>query len=274
MAKKLNSILFVLIYVAVFFLAQIVAITAKPLSDTLLYLINGEREPFRLFEYFFNRIEGQKVETVYIYLAAIVLTLIVVCVIIYARKKNLSSYIKKRRMTFKEIIASVLFAYGLNVISAAIISIPALTPFQESYETAIDSVVIGNIYAMLLIVALLGPAFEEILFRGFIFGELKSGGGFWFANILQAVLFGIMHMNVIQGLYAAVAGFVFGFVYYRTENIYVAILTHILFNGSNILITQHLLYAQGETIFYLSGAAALLIGFYLIYNRKINNRPA
>ena len=100
--------MYVLTYVAVYFLSQIISVVAKPLSDTLLCLINGEHSPYRLFEYFLNRIEGQKLDTVYVYLATIVLTVTAVFYIIYSRKKQLSEYIHKKRLSFKEIFAAFL----------------------------------------------------------------------------------------------------------------------------------------------------------------------
>ena len=271
MTKKINAILFVFLYVTVYFLAQLIAIVARPVSDTLIYLINGEHEFARLLEYFINQTEGQKLDMVYIYFASMLLTVLIIWLILFLRKKTLSSVIKKRRLDFKDIISALFFAYGLNVLATAIISIPALSDFIPSYESTMESIVIGDLFTMFLIVGLLAPAFEELFFRGIVFGELKDAGSFLFANIIQSVLFGVMHMNIIQGLYAAVVGFILGFIYYKTKNLYLTILTHIVFNASNILVTEYLFYAQSLPNYYLTGAIALSIGFWLILKKKTTN---
>jgi hypothetical protein len=40
---------------------------------------------------------------------------------------------------------------------------------------------------------------------------------FWVANILQAVLFGIYHMNPLQGIYAFFIGLFLGYVCHKGE---------------------------------------------------------
>ncbi|MEI6053786.1 MAG: type II CAAX endopeptidase family protein [Candidatus Saccharibacteria bacterium] len=44
-----------------------------------------------------------------------------------------------------------------------------------------------------IILVVLVPFFEEILFRGFIFGKLKKIAPIWLAVIVTSVLFGVMH---------------------------------------------------------------------------------
>ena len=39
---------------------------------------------------------------------------------------------------------------------------------------------------------------------------------FWIANLIQAVLFGILHMNLVQGIYAGAMGLAFGWVFWRS----------------------------------------------------------
>ena len=53
---------------------------------------------------------------------------------------------------------------------------------------------------------------------------------FWAANLMQAVLFGIFHMNWIQGIYAFVLGLVLGWICEKGGSIYFSMFFHILFN--------------------------------------------
>lgn len=87
---------------------------------------------------------------------------------------------------------------------------------------------------MMIYVLLLGPIVEEIAFRGITTEYLKRAMGFWGAAIVQAILFGMMHMNVLQGTNAAVMGVVYGYVYLKTGNV---ILTSILHIVNNMLAT-------------------------------------
>ena len=54
--------------------------------------------------------------------------------------------------------------------------------------------------------------------------------------VLQAAIFGFMHMNWVQGVYASCLGVVLAFVYERTRSILGAVLFHMFFNCSSYLL--------------------------------------
>ena len=84
----------------------------------------------------------------------------------------------------------------------------------------------------------LGPICEELIFRGLCYGYLRSGFSFGVACTVQAILFGAFHMNVLQGIYAFIIGFAFGFVMEKTGNLIITILIHIAFNGSSLFMAS------------------------------------
>lgn len=85
-------------------------------------------------------------------------------------------------------------------------------------------------------VLLIGPSSEEIIFRGAIFDRTRLAFGFWIGNVLQAMFFGIYHMNLIQGIYAFLLGMVLGMIVYATGSILCSILAHIIFNSTTYII--------------------------------------
>ena len=79
------------------------------------------------------------------------------------------------------------------------------------------------------------PAFsEELLFRGVILSNLRPYGK-GMAVIVSALLFGLMHMNAAQLLYATAAGVVLGLVYIKTNSLWLCVLIHFCNNLFNIL---------------------------------------
>ncbi len=79
------------------------------------------------------------------------------------------------------------------------------------------------------------PAFaEELLFRGVILSNLKPYGK-GMAVLVSALLFGLMHMNLSQFLYATVAGVVLGVVYMATNSLWLCILIHFANNLFSVL---------------------------------------
>lgn len=88
-----------------------------------------------------------------------------------------------------------------------------------------------NVWGVLAL-AIIGPVAEELLFREAIEGEmLRRGARPWTAILVSALAFGIMHLNLAQGLYAIPLGILFGIIYYKTGNIIVTSLLHILNNS-------------------------------------------
>ena len=86
--------------------------------------------------------------------------------------------------------------------------------------------VVGVLYGVIL-----GPIAEELIFRGVtLYYTQKFTRRFWLANLVQATFFGVLHMNLVQGIYAAVLGMVLGWVYHRFRSLYASIWLHIFFN--------------------------------------------
>lgn len=104
----------------------------------------------------------------------------------------------------------------------------------ENYGQTMD--ILGNdMWLTLLYVLLIGPVAEEFIFRGAIFDRFYLAFPFWVANILQALLFGLYHMNIIQGIYTFCLGILLGMIHQVTGTIWANILCHALFNGMSHL---------------------------------------
>ena len=71
----------------------------------------------------------------------------------------------------------------------------------EEYESLLDSSGMGEEVSILMMIysVCLAPISEELIFRGVTMRLARRAFPFWFANILQALLFGIFHMNMLQG---------------------------------------------------------------------------
>ena len=81
------------------------------------------------------------------------------------------------------------------------------------------------------------PAFvEELLFRGVILQNLLPFGKSA-AVITGALLFGVMHQNAGQLLYATVAGLLLGYVYVQTRSLWCCVLIHFCYNFLSLVHT-------------------------------------
>ena len=147
-------------------------------------------------------------------------------------KQTVSSH--TRRLTPACFGWVVLLGFAVqHVTSLIMVAINALMPsVMNEYTEMIDSSGISE-YSLLWAVAtlILPPIVEEVIFRGLILQYLgKAGASFIVANLIQAVLFGIFHMNLVQGIYTALLGFLLGYLAYRYDSIFVPMILHAIYN--------------------------------------------
>ena len=92
------------------------------------------------------------------------------------------------------------------------------------------------------------PIGEELLLRGLILQFLKKKTKY--ANLIQAVIFGILHLNPIKFIYTTISGIFFGNVRLKPHPIWWIILLHSTFNLVSIFLYKPFMIIV-EKIFYL-----------------------
>ena len=101
----------------------------------------------------------------------------------------------------------------------------------ENYAQSMDQLMEGSsIFLKILVIAVVPAISEEILFRGYVFSSLKKRFAPWAVILITAVLFGIYHMNLFQGIYAALLGVVLAGAVTLTGSIVPASIIHFTAN--------------------------------------------
>lgn len=132
--------------------------------------------------------------------------------------------------------------FGQYAVNLLLILVFMLLPgVFADYQELIQNLDIdaGNPIFMIFSVVVFGPLVEEILFRGMIFGKLRRAFSFWPSGIISAVLFGVFHLNLVQGIYAAAFGLVLAYIFEKTETLWGCYLLHALFNMSSYIISGY-----------------------------------
>lgn len=93
---------------------------------------------------------------------------------------------------------------------------------------------------------------EEFAFRGLVLGSLKKYGS-GYAIIISAVLFGLMHGNIVQIPFATLLGLVMGYVAVATGSIIPCVIIHFLNN---------LMAGVEEVVARYSGETARIVAVY------------
>lgn len=94
----------------------------------------------------------------------------------------------------------------------------------------------GELMLALFVIAVLPAIGEELVFRGLLQPQLHSHTGNIHAAIwISAILFSAMHMQFFGFVPRMLLGAFFGYLYYWSGNLWVAILAHFVNNGFSVM---------------------------------------
>lgn len=116
--------------------------------------------------------------------------------------------------------------------------------YGDSFGVSIGTSVLLLIYSLVI-----APLSEELVFRGVTLTLAKKQMPFFAANILQAALFGVLHLNPLQGCYAFVIGLFLGYVAHNRNTIKASVLLHICFNFIGSVCAAYLPSYDGSAVY-------------------------
>lgn len=189
-----------------------------------------------IFIVFTEGIAGNLSEVQYMWFefitTGIILRFIATMIVInmYTQHHNEEFKGKKLKINYKDyilaiviMISYILITYG--IIDEILFSLPMLIPDElvnimiEEYEKMTPAI---NFVSTVLCAAF----FEEIVFRGLVLKGLLNRYSPKKAIIYSAIAFGVIHLNLPQGLNAFVIGLVFGIIYYYTRSLPLCMAMH------------------------------------------------
>ncbi len=176
----------------------------------------------------------------------------------------------EQSMNLQILVPLALLAVGLQYLSGFLTAIAgALQPgWMESYKDLVESSgITEGSFLMSVYSCVLAPISEECTFRGVSYSYAQRGLPIVLATALQALLFGVFHLNMIQGIYAAFLGLFLGYVCWKGGSLFLSILFHAAFNIIGTFFSRYLYFGmEGEMsgiLFAFLGAALTLAGLRL-----------
>lgn len=168
---------------------------------------------------------------------------------------------KSRFLLKKSMVSCICMILGFVLVKSVIISNWILylhiVPSKNIFNTYMQNATIINTIVISIQVIIIGPIIEELIFRKILLGKLleKFSNRPIKAIVYSALIFGIVHLNIIQGVAAFGGGIILGLIYYYTKSIKATIFAHIL-NNFLIIIPNPI--GLWMNVIYL------IVGFYLI----------
>jgi membrane protease YdiL (CAAX protease family) len=100
-------------------------------------------------------------------------------------------------------------------------------------------------WVAILVIALLPAVCEELVYRGMLYGGYRRRS-VWMGALLSGLVFGMMHGNLNQMMYALLMGFVFALVDEITESVVSSMIMHFLVNGTSVALVYLMNYAKNS----------------------------
>ena len=161
--------------------------------------------------------------------------------------------------------AAVIFSFGSAMLIAALLSYVG-PGWADSFVGADGWLNEGHAVFLLVIVLVVAPVVEEVLFRGVLLHRIAVKWGLGPAIVVSSAVFGILHVNFVG---VGVLGIVMALLYVRTRTLIVPIACHVLNNAVavSLVFLAMLTNAPGEEQAALTSAQArdgIIVGSALL----------
>lgn len=166
----------------------------------------------------------------------IIIFILPAIIYIIMTRQSFKSVLKLNKLYFKDALWIILLAFVCQPIMA-FFSVISQFIFENEIGNFMTEIVNSPYIILLLLVAVLPAISEEITIRGIVLSgyEYKNT---YLACAMTGLLFGIMHLDPQQFLYATVLGFILALVVRVTNSIFASALIHFIINGTSITLQK------------------------------------
>ncbi|WP_346662881.1 type II CAAX endopeptidase family protein [uncultured Merdimonas sp.] len=225
------------------FLVSIVAMTFLAMAyqfadpEAFLEALDSEEAMIRLYDQLITRF----LEAGTLIQGATSLVIIPVMWIFFHRdrvKEKMYGVIPNKKAPAWKYAAVVLMSLALCLGLNNLINIGNLVVVDEVYAETMEAMYSAAFPLQVLCLGVLVPISEELLFRGLLFRRLRERGTFLQAAFYSAVVFGLMHMNMVQMIYGFILGMMLAYVYEKYGSVKAPVLAHATMNLLSVTATQ------------------------------------
>lgn len=212
------------------------------------------------------------VYTPVIVIVSAIMTIGMLMLYFLGRKDKFVDLVGFRSIDLRDGLLLGVFGVFFNLLFIGVIHyVTELLPVQEqmeAYSEIVEALFSGSLVWVLLAVVVAAPVFEEILVRGIIFNDFRKAVPLWVALVIQAFVFGLMHMNWIQSSYAFFLGLALGWIYYKYASVWAPIIVHLTYNLTSTLLSVFMLEFNNDMVMVLGlgSIGSLLLIYALVRN--------
>jgi len=206
-------------------------------------------------------------------LGGIILRTIIIVLVFKKIKKNSDNNFRIRyvgKLNYKLLLSVIFLMIGYYLwYQSSIGVITDKIPLPEFLKEAIKEMELHP-YSAIFSMAIVAPIYEEIFTRGILLAGLLNRYNPKKAIIISALIFGISHFNIVQGINTTLMGLIFGMIYYKTNSLILCIVAHMInniFAGIMSGIKEYMGYSPNIISFMAGGI--IFIGSAILFFRYL-----
>lgn len=260
--KKIGRIIVAFLPVPACFLLQFIVMIVAEIAllfPTIMQAVTGVVSPDEVMQIVYGQIMDNMMTLQIAAQTAMLAVFGLWYYLAYGRKKRPETA-KKPKGLHVALIALMGLIVQLGISSVLSLVQLAAPKALESYNELMELAGLNEVSVpMMVAVSIMAPLSEEVLCRGVILRLAERvSPKFWVANVIQALAFGILHGNLVQGSYAFLLGLLLGYIYGKFRNIWLCMLLHAAMNFSSIIVEPF------YSMFPEKGIVAILISVLLL----------
>ncbi len=192
------------------------------------------------------QIDSETLEEAYTLLETISVVVALPVLYPFYRKDRLLCQVHRQRweknknaFTGKEKVLLGVFALGTGLCGGTalnfLIGATGLMEVSSNYQSITSTFFASSLWVELLGLGILIPLLEELLYRGIVYGRLSDWSKIPVAAIFSSFIFGALHLNLVQFLYAFLLALAFTVLLEKGGSLLYAVLAHVGANTFTVL---------------------------------------
>ena len=178
--------------------------------------------------------------------------------------KNVVNFNFKKEKLWVYIMVSFFVIELANVVTMMFVNMLKLIHIKSAMPNFNCGDTALSIFLSIISIAVVPAIAEEFVFRGAILNILKPYGA-KFAILASSLLFGLLHGNIEQFVFAFLTGLYFAYVAYKTESIVPSVIMHFLNNFSSLICSLFKSNKEISSILEIFFLTIGIIGFMVLF---------
>ena len=142
------------------------------------------------------------------------------------------------RAPLRKYWAVVVFGLAVSIAATCFFAMVELAFYSGESQSSTLITYTPPFAVQLLVLGIVVPVAEELMFRGVLFRRFLENRSFWYAAVWSSLFFVLMHQDGAQMVYAMLLGLFLCYVYQKFGSLKAPVVLHVTANGSSLSYTE------------------------------------